>query len=144
MRRCRVALLALLLVGATAEGRPQESADAAAAAEAFMLEAPEPNPFERRTEIAFTLDEALFRRTGRAVVHMRVYNLLHQLVGVPMLEGGEIRPRPLEGVVFTRPGRHVASWDGRDVEGRAVSSGPYFVELVVNGRSQVRKVLLVR
>lgn len=41
-------------------------------------------------------------------------------------------------------GPHAATWNGRDSEGRSVSSGLYFARLDAEGRSIVRRVLMVR
>ncbi|RKZ04060.1 MAG: hypothetical protein DRQ04_01460 [Candidatus Hydrothermota bacterium] len=41
-------------------------------------------------------------------------------------------------------GEHRMEWDGRDGEGRLLSSGVYFVSLEGMGRRAVRKVVLVR
>jgi Zn-dependent metalloprotease len=41
-------------------------------------------------------------------------------------------------------GPHAASWNGRDNEGRSLPSGLYFARLDAEGRSVVRRVLMVR
>jgi len=42
------------------------------------------------------------------------------------------------------PGRHRATWDGRDERGRALAAGVYFVRLEVGGRVTTRPVQLIR
>jgi flagellar hook assembly protein FlgD len=41
-------------------------------------------------------------------------------------------------------GRYVATWDGRDTEGRAVVSGVYFYRMDAGGFSSVRKVTVLK
>jgi hypothetical protein len=111
----------------------------------FSLEPVFPNPFAGETRIAFRLGDGLFEAGQEVRVTLRVYNILHQLVAVPVALDEEGRPgEPIEGLPFRRPGLYQAHWDGRDLEGRTVTAGPYFVELGVGARSQVRKIMLVR
>ncbi len=83
-----------------------------------------PNPFNPQTAISFTL-----ARSGPA--SLRVYNLRGQLVRT-LLDGD------------LAEGHHTANWDGRDLAGRAVSSGTYFYRLEGAGTLQQRKMQLVR
>jgi hypothetical protein len=141
----RPPLLALLLALLASPAGAQESGSEATSGEAvFSLGPAFPNPFERETRIPFVLGEELFRDGGRPVVSMRVYNLLHQLVGFASLAGAGEEDRRLEGLALDRPGRHEAVWDGRDADGDLVTEGPYFIQISVNGRTQVRKVVYVR
>ena len=104
-----------------------------------------PNAFAGDTRISFRLGDGLFASEGAVAVTLRVFNILHQLVAVPVALDEEGRPgESVEELSFDRPGLYQAHWDGRDLEGREVTAGPYFVELSVGARSQVRKVLLVR
>jgi flagellar hook assembly protein FlgD len=41
-------------------------------------------------------------------------------------------------------GPHTLRWEGRDAAGGALASGAYFARLEFAGRSQVRKVVLMR
>lgn len=136
-----VALVATLLgaapLGAQESGDPTDE-------DAFSLGPAFPNPFERDTRVPFVLGNELFGGGVRPIVSMRVYNLLHQLVGFASLdvEGGGMRR--LDGVPLRGPGRYEAVWDGRDARGERVMEGPYFLQLSVNGRTRVRKVVFVR
>jgi hypothetical protein len=122
----------------TATPAPGELAD-------FALEPVRPNPFDEETRIAFRLGEALLDAEGEVRVSMRVFNILHQLVAIPVTLGEDGRPgEPLEDRVYDRPGLFVAFWNGVDREGLTATAGPYFVELQVGDRTQVRKILLVR
>jgi flagellar hook assembly protein FlgD len=41
-------------------------------------------------------------------------------------------------------GHHEVAWDGRNSEGRAVSSGVYFLRMEANDYSAVRRAVLLR
>lgn len=135
------ALLALPFGGPAGaqEGSPPTDRDAA-----FSLGPAFPNPFEDETRIPFVLGESLFDRDDAPVVSLRVYNLLHQPIGFGSLALDGDERLPLRERALTRPGRYEAVWDGRDVRGEPVMEGPYFLQLSVDGRTQVRKVLFVR
>lgn len=88
------------------------------------LLAPAPNPFNPQTTIRFSLP-----RPSR--VRLGVYSVSGALV------------RALADRPFTS-GEHRVGWDGRDDRGREVGSAAYLVRLEVEGRSQARKVVLLR
>src|SRR5213083_1368416 len=46
-----------------------------------------PNPFNPATTIPFTLNGDLFASGHRPIVSLRIYNVLAQLVAVPILQG---------------------------------------------------------
>jgi len=128
----------LLLVGATAQARVSHGYsatfsidtvtavgdDASGPPQATILAAIYPNPFNPRTTIAYELAEA-------ATVKLAIYDLRGMQVRV--LEAGN-RPS----------GRHQATWDGLDNEGRAVPTGTYFCRLATSQGSQTRKLTLAR
>ena len=146
----------ILLAAAAVWGAAGASGPAAAVAQVpveepqaevddFSLGPISPNPFAGETRISFRLGEGLFAAGQEVRVTLRVFNILHQLVAVPVSRGGgEASGEPIEAMAFDRPGLYQARWDGQDMEGRAVTAGPYFVELTVGDRSQVRKILLLR
>lgn len=83
-----------------------------------------PNPFNPATVISYSLS----RQTD---VTIRVVDLL----------GREIRALVDE----TLPaGTHSVTWDGRDAQGRPVSSGVYLYQLRTSESGGVRKMLLMR
>jgi hypothetical protein len=88
------------------------------------LAAPYPNPFNPRVTVPFTLARA-------AAVHLAVFDAAGRLVA-PLLDGE--RPAGAGRVV----------WDGCDVAGRPVASGPYFVRLLTEGTVESRSLLLAR
>ncbi|MBC8424619.1 hypothetical protein H8E07_10885 [bacterium] len=91
---------------------------------AATLAAPAPNPFNPRTNLAFTLAEA-----GPA--RLTVYDLQGRLVR--RLHDGELAAGP-----------HVRAWDGRGDGGRRLAGGPYLVRLDAPGAPpQTRKVVLL-
>jgi len=83
-----------------------------------------PDPFNPETAVPFALPEG-------GDVRLSVYNVLGQEVAV--LVSGRLEA-----------GYHRVVWDGRDLRGRAVSSGIYFVRMVTDGFSDVRKMLLLK
>ncbi|MFQ5678646.1 MAG: hypothetical protein ACE5HP_04225 [Gemmatimonadota bacterium] len=146
MKGTRAALLASILltwVGATA-GAQERRSQVSRPSAGFSLEPASPNPFRRETRIPFLLEPDLFENRREVFVSIRIYNLLHQLVAVPRLVEEPRPERRLDGLAFERSGRYEAVWDGHDLDGDRVTQGPYFVQLLVDGRSQVRKVLYVR
>ncbi len=122
-----------------------EGTPPAAELDDFSLEPVFPNPFAGETRIFFRLGDGLFEGEEEVSVTLRVFNILHQLVAVPLSLGEDGRPgERIEEMPFRRPGLYQAHWDGRDMEGRTATAGPYFVELSVGARSQVRKIMIVR
>ncbi len=94
-----------------------------------------PNPFNPTTHWVFTLsaDQVV---NGGARVTIRILNVLQQLVAYPVAEdfnGGS--ETPINNLVFTDPGDHVAFWDGMDRNRQQVASGLYYVQFIVNGRT---------
>ena len=105
---------------------------AAAGGNAFMLETPTkglsldatPNPFNPRTEIAFTMP-----RDGH--VHLVVYDIRGRVVNV-LAEGDHAS------------GDYRFVWDGSDQQGQRVASGTYFARLETSVGSLVKKIALLK
>ena len=148
MRRTMGVLSVLLLsVGAAGPLAAQDPGAAAPSGRAngFQLEQNYPNPFNPETTIPFTLGEELFVDGGPVVVSIRIYNILQQLVSFPVAMGHPAGPgRSMDQVEYTQPGRYEAFWDGTDLSGRQVASGIYFMQLTVDGRSQMRKMYVLK
>lgn len=146
MRRA-VSVLSVLLsiVGFGAPLWAQGAAPTGKQEPGFVLEQNYPNPFNPETRIPFVLGDGLFREGRPVVVSIRIYNVLQQLVASPTAlnhpAGDGVQVLELE---YPAPGRYEAYWDGRDAAGRQVASGVYFVQLVVNGRTQVRKMFVTK
>lgn len=111
----------------------------------FQLGVNYPNPVSPETRIPFDLFGDLFSEGRTVVVSMRIYDILRQYVVSPTAQGHPAG----EGVAlidleYTSPGRYEAFWDGRDRNGSYVASSVYILELTVNGRSQIRRILVSR
>jgi hypothetical protein len=148
MRRHTCVLSVLLfLFGASPTLSAQESGRRTSVGQerGFQLEQNYPNPFNPETTIPFVLAEELFLDGRPAVVSLRIFNLLQQMVAVPVALGhtsGEgVQVRQLE---YVQPGRYEAFWDGTDLAGRQVASGIYFMQLTVNGMSTTRKMYVLK
>lgn len=114
-------------------------------ANGFQLEQNYPNPFNPETTIPFTLREDLFVDGRAPVVTVRIFNLLQQLVAHPIAMGHPSGTgQELRQIEYTIPGRYEAFWDGTDQSGRQVASGIYFMQLTVNGRSETRKMYVLK
>ncbi len=103
-----------------------------------------PNPLNPRTWIPFGFTDAALVN-GQARVTIRIYNVLQQLVAIPVCdnypEGGN---KPLlDNLVFHQAGDYTAYWDGTDRSGQQVASGLYYYQLLINGRSMWIKKMLV-
>ena len=133
-----VALGLLIAVPAVVEG--QDST----ATPQVQLHRNYPNPFNPETTIPFSLDYVLWEGGEQPVVSLRIYNILAQLVAVPILQGsGE----PLVNVSlgWNGTGEYAAYWDGRVVgTGREAASGVYVYQLVVNGQAQSKRMTIVK
>jgi hypothetical protein len=83
-----------------------------------------PNPFRPRTDIRYTLD-------APARVTVQVFDYRGRLVRT-LVAGEELEPGP----------RQVA-WDGRDDDGKRVSSGVYFYRILAGTGAVARKMVLL-
>ncbi len=83
-----------------------------------------PNPFNPATTIWFTLKE-------EAKVKMQVFDVRGHKVA------------SLTSETFNA-GEHAVSWDGRDTNGKRVSSGAYFVQMKTSGSEFSQRVMLVK
>jgi len=90
----------------------------------LTLHDPTPNPFNPRTTFAFDLPRA-------TTVRMVLFDVRGRLVRT-LVEGER------------DAGAHRVVWDGTDEQGRAVSSGVYFVRWEGDGRRFVKKAVLLR
>jgi hypothetical protein len=83
-----------------------------------------PNPFNPATTIEFTLPRADY-------IEVRIYNLLGEVVAIPM-----------QG--FLTAGNHRVEWDGLSLDGKPASSGIYFYRLTGGSYSDTRKMILMK
>jgi len=103
-----------------------------------------PNPFNPETTIPFALDESLWIGGNRPVVSLRIFNILAQLVAVPILQGSGESLENVE-LPWNGTGEYTAYWDGKvRGTGRDAASGVYVYQLVVNGKPQTKKMTIVK
>jgi hypothetical protein len=111
----------------------------------FSLEQNYPNPFNPETRIPFVLSQDLFVDGRSAVVTIRIFNILQQVVAVPTALRHPLGEGvPVANLEYPSSGRYEAYWDGTDGNGRQVASGIYLMQLTVNGISQTRKMYVTK
>jgi hypothetical protein len=110
----------------------------------FQLNQNYPNPFNPTTTLSFELKTSLFEAGKPAVVTIRIFNVLQQLVAVPKALNHPLGDVPVEELQYDTPGVKEAFWDGLDRQGRKVASGIYYMQLVVNGERTVRKMVVTK
>lgn len=109
-----------------------------------------PSPFSATTRIPFTVgDPPMCADNGRHYrVSLQIYNLLAQLVAVPVMAEGGTSVTPIGEPVQSLQlpcGQYTAYWDGTaTVNSRAVASGLYLYRLEVNGKAVGRKMMIQR
>jgi hypothetical protein len=139
------ALLCLFGAAETLSAQDTGSPGSTGQESGFSLEQNYPNPFNPETTIPFSLGDELFVDGRPAVVSVRIFNLLQQLIANPVALGhpsGEgVEVRQLE---YFQPGTYEAFWDGTDQSGRQVASGIYFMQLTVNAQSVTRKMYVLK
>ena len=99
-----------------------------------------PNPFNPETFIPFdlTCGEG---GAGEHVVSVRIYNVLAQLVAIPIVQG---RGEPLDNLKLPC-GSYKGYWDGKVRNtGREAASGIYIYELVVDGERSAKKMFVAK
>jgi hypothetical protein len=106
-----------------------------------------PNPVNQDTRIPFIVGDAQgCTDSGRQHrVSLRIYNLLAQLVAVPVLQGGAGNAAGgelLENLLLTC-NQYLAYWDGKYSQtGEEVASGIYLFRLEVDGKVLVKKMIV--
>jgi hypothetical protein len=90
----------------------------------FRLDQNYPNPFNPETSITYAI-------AAPARVKVSIFNYLGQQINV-LVDG------------FQEQGDYRIVWNGKDSQGAAVSSGIYLYRIEANGKSQVRKMTLLR
>ncbi|MFH1865917.1 MAG: FlgD immunoglobulin-like domain containing protein [Candidatus Eisenbacteria bacterium] len=84
-----------------------------------------PNPMSGSASVSFDIPD------HSGPVHLVIYNVRGQRVST-VVDGPVDR------------GRHERTWDGNDDRGAAVASGVYFARLLVDGRADDQKVMVLR
>ena len=103
-----------------------------------------PNPFNPETTIPFEVDASVFADGHEPIASLRIYNVLAQLVAIPILQGsGE----PLDNVrlSWNGTGEYSAYWDGKimgtDME---APSGVYVYQLMVDNDRQSMRMTIIK
>ncbi len=144
-RQCCVFLVLLFLYGFMNTASAQVVGSSGEQESGFYLEQNYPNPFNPETKIPFILNEDLFGDGSSVVVSVRIFNVLQQFRATPTaLNHPRGEAVPVTDLEYASPGRFETYWDGRDQAGRHVASGVYFVQIVVDGRSDVRKMFVAK
>lgn len=141
-----LALSALVPRGAAAQGGT--SPPPRTQSKGFELGQNFPNPFNPETRIPFAVgDPPTCTESGKHRVTLRIYNLLAQLVAVPILQGGTgnvAAGQPLENVTLSC-GQFTAYWNGNYLNtSREVASGIYLYRIEVDGKALVRKMIVMK
>ena len=108
-----------------------------------------PNPFNPETRIPFAVGDAptCVDSSKPHQVTLRIYNLLAQLVAVPVLQGGTgdvAGGAEIENLTLTC-NQYTAYWDGKDRRtGREVASGIYLYRLEIDGKAIVKKMIVAK
>ena len=148
MRRILSVLLLSFLFGVapeiSAQGPPSSSGPAGQQESGFRLGQNYPNPFNPETRIPFDLLDGLFSDGGTAVVSVRIFNVLQQFVAIPTALSHPSGQAPVVDLEYMSPGRYEAYWNGLDQSGREVASGIYFVQLTVNGLTDVMRMYVAK
>ena len=104
-----------------------------------------PNPFFPTTTIPFSISEEVCSRGDQPVVSLRIYNVLVQVVAIPVLTNGAgARPAVTERLdsLRLRCGGYHAYWDGKYLDGRGEATpGVYYYQLTVDGERFTRKMI---
>jgi len=109
-----------------------------------------PNPFNPETFIPFRLEGDVFASGQKPVVSIRIYNVLAQVVAIPILQGSGERLDNL-ALGWNGSGNYTAYWDGKyQATDREAASGVYLYQMTIQwiedgkARSQVvRKKMTV-
>ena len=102
------------------------------------------NPFNPATTIPFKVSGELFLKGHRPVVSLRIYNVLAQLVAIPILRGTD---KPLDSPALSCPTTlgcaYSAYWDGYVANtGKPAASGVYIYQLVIDGKRFTKKIVV--
>ena len=133
-----LALSALMPRVGSGQGTPPPKKDGVTLRQNF------PNPFNPTTTLAFSIDCGADQ--GKTYkVSLRIYNVLAQLVAIPVLQGpASAAGQPLNNLDLPC-GDYTAFWDGNYLNStREVASGIYLSRLEVDGTVKVRKMTVMK
>jgi len=113
----------------------------------FELGTNYPNPFNPATTIPFTIGDppTCTDQAREYRVTLRIYNVLAQLVAIPVLQGGEGAVGQPVVDVHLKCGTYTAFWNGNFLNtSQEMPSGVYLYRIEVEGRGVAKKMLLLR
>jgi len=129
----------------SAQGGPSSPGSMGESQQVFRVLQNYPNPIQSETRIPFELYEDAFPEGAPAVVSARIFNVLRELVEVPTTLGhGAGDGVPVVELEYTAPGRYELFWNGLNRSGTRAAPGVYLLEMTVNGRPQVLKMVVQR
>ncbi|HEU4829258.1 MAG TPA: hypothetical protein VFT04_08675 [Gemmatimonadales bacterium] len=138
-------LVLLLAVGPPVEAQeaqsPPRAAPQAVDTPSVELRDNYPNPFYASTTIPFTIRPEVCREGHQPTVTLEIYNVLAQVVAVPLL--AEQTPRRLQRLKLPC-GDYEAIWDGKLLDGSDATTGIYWYHLTVDRRRQANNMILQR
>ncbi|HEX5438349.1 MAG TPA: hypothetical protein VFW98_14440 [Gemmatimonadaceae bacterium] len=106
-----------------------------------------PNPFNSATTIPFTIGDPPTCTDAGHLYHvtLRIYNVLAQPVAVPILQNGDgAMGQPVQNLTL-QCGQYTAYWNGAYLNtSTSVPSGVYLYSIEVDGRSVVKKMIVMK
>lgn len=103
-----------------------------------------PNPFFPTTTIPFLISQDVCAKGHQPVVSLKIYNVLVQVVAIPVLtnaSGSRTGGERLDSLRL-RCGEYHAFWDGKYLDGRGEATpGIYYYQLTVDGERFTRKMV---
>jgi hypothetical protein len=103
-----------------------------------------PNPFFPTTTIPFLISRDVCAKGHQPVVSLKIYNVLVQVVAIPVLtnaSGSRTGGERLDSLRL-RCGEYHAFWDGKYLDGRGETTpGIYYYQLTVDGERFTRKMV---
>jgi hypothetical protein len=142
-----LALGAIMPRSSRAQGTtlPRQPANSERSSPGFQLGQNYPNPFNPTTTIPFTIGDAPACSDGKAhVVTLRIFNVLGQVVAIPILQGGPVAAGQPVASLRLSCGSYTAYWNGNDATGRQVASGVYVYVIEVDGSRGAKKMLVMK
>jgi hypothetical protein len=113
----------------------------------FELGQNSPNPFSQSTVIPFTLGDPPGCTDGgrEYTVTLRIFNVLAQMMAIPVLQTGEFANGNAVVGLGLRCGNYIAFWNGYYLNTtQPVPPGVYLYRIEVDGRATARKMVIVR
>jgi hypothetical protein len=106
-----------------------------------------PNPFNSATTIPFTIGNPPSCTDGGREyrVTLKIYNVLAQPVASPILQGGDEAAGQVVDDLPLHCGTYTAFWNGNYLNtSAAVASGVYLYSIEVDGKSAVKKMIVMK